>query len=73
MPTSKNRLNISLSKEIDEALTEMSRRDKTPRATIAAELLRRALEIEEDRVWGIIAEERMKYKGKLISHKDAWK
>lgn len=73
MATTKNRLNISLSKELDEALSEISKRDKMPRATKAAELLRLALEIEEDKVWGMIAEERMKYKGKLISHKDAWK
>lgn len=73
MPTTKNRLNISLSRELNEALTELSLRDQIPRATKAAELLRLALEIEEDLALAVVAEARLKIKGKRIPHSLAWK
>ena len=73
MATTKNRLNISLSREIDSALSELSRRDKTPRATKAADLLRVALELVEDQVWDARACERDSKGARFVSHKQAWK
>lgn len=74
MPTTKNRLNISLPREIDSALSELSRRDKMPRATKATNLLRIALELEEDLYLGAIATERAKTNRSLfVSHGKAWK
>ena len=72
MPTTKKRLNITLSKDIDDALRQISRRDRVPEATKASELLAIALEIEEDRIFGAVARERMK-NPIYVDHKEAWK
>ena len=74
MSTVKNRLNISLSRDLDTALSGLSRRDKIPRATKAAELLRVALELEEDIYLGAVAGERaITDRSLFVSHEKAWK
>lgn len=73
MATTKNRLNVSLSRDIDTALSELSRRDNMPRATKAADLLRVALELEEDQVWDKRAGARDTLRARFVSHKLAWK
>lgn len=73
MATTKNRLNITLSPDVDRALSDISKRDKTPRATKAADLLRIALEIEEDRVWEALVRERDKKGVRFLSHEEVWK
>ena len=74
MATTKNRLNISLSSDIDTALSALSRRDNMPRATKAADLLRVALDREEDIYLGVIASERARTDRSLfVSHEKAWK
>ena len=73
MATTKNRLNISLPPDVDRALSSLSKRDKTPRATKAADLLRIALEIEEDRVWGELARKRDVKGVRFLSHEEVWK
>lgn len=72
MPTTKTRLNITLSKELEEAIRLLAKRDNVPQATKAVELLEEALELEEDRVWDAIANEREAQGGKLLSHKKVW-
>ena len=72
MPTTKRRVNISISKPIEEALGKLARRDQVPQATKAAELLQDAIEIDEDQVWDSIASARDTKKAKFISHKKAW-
>ncbi len=72
MAITKKRINISIPKSLDYALGRLSRRDQIPQATKAAELLRFAVEIEEDRVWDEIASKRDIKKAKFISHKNAW-
>ena len=74
MPTTKNRINVSLPRDIDTALSEVSRRDNMPRATKAADLLRIALELEEDIYLGAVASERATTSRSLfLSHEKAWK
>ncbi len=73
MATVKNRLNVSLPKDVDNALSALSRRDNTPRATIAATLLRMALELEEDQIWNTLAAARDTKNARFVSHKLAWK
>lgn len=74
MATTKKRINISVSKEVEKMLSALSKRDQVPTATKATELLMRAIEIEEDEVWDKIASERLKQDNKCrISHEDAWK
>ncbi|OHA89241.1 MAG: hypothetical protein A3C70_00115 [Candidatus Zambryskibacteria bacterium RIFCSPHIGHO2_02_FULL_43_14] len=73
MPTTKKRINISISKELDNALIKLARRDQVPQATKAEHLLRSALEIEEDNILNTIAEGRDSSSTKFVSHKVAWR
>lgn len=72
MPTSKKRINISLSKETAVFLKKISLRDDVPQATKAAELLEKAMEIEEDEYFSKMAEERLKKNAGWISHEEFW-
>ena len=72
MPTIKKRINISVSNDIDRALMHLAKRDAVPAATKAAELIERALEIEEDEVWERIARARDTKDAKFVSHIKAW-
>ncbi len=72
MPTLKKRINITIAPEIEEASSQAAFRDRVPQATKAAELLRLALEIEEDIFWDTFAAERDTKKAKYVSHKKAW-
>lgn len=72
MPTLKKRINITLSPIADKMLRQISKRDKIPAATRAAELLEMALEIEEDAILTQIATTRMQQKNPTVSHTAAW-
>lgn len=73
MPTTKKRLNITLSPDLEKALMKIARRDRVPGATKAVELLRIALEIEEDSVWEMLANERGDNPKDYVPHSKAWK
>ncbi len=77
MATSKKRINITLTKEAEEAIEELAKKDRVPQATKAAELLEEALALHEDLVLGQIAEERLRdakrNKEKTIPHEEVWK
>ena len=73
MATSKKRINISLPKDLEEVLTVLAERDDVPQATKAVQLLRLAVEIDEDEVFGRIAEARDTKESKFIPHNKAWK
>lgn len=73
MPTTKPRLNISLSDEMKIALRKLALRDRVPEATKAARLLEMALEIEEDQIWNALAKRRDAKKARFVSHRRAWK
>jgi energy-converting hydrogenase A subunit M len=72
MPTKKNRLNITLTKEVEITLNKLARRDNVPTATKAFDLLMKALEIEEDEIWDAVAKKRDTSKAKYVTHKNAW-
>jgi hypothetical protein len=72
MTTIKKRVNISISKTVEKALEKLARRDEMPTASKAAELLRMAIEIEEDQVLDKIASKRDAKNAKFISHNKAW-
>ena len=73
MATTKKRLNITLSKDMEEAVSFLAKRDSVPEATKGAELLRDALEMEEDKVLSMIAMDRDTKDSTFVSHKEAWK
>ena len=71
MATTKTRINVSLSHDVERAIIALAKRDQVPKATKAAELLRIALEIDEDVVLDTIAHERDRKGVKFVSHKSA--
>ncbi len=72
MATSKKRVIISLSDPVERALKLLSQRDQVPQATKASRLLEMALELEEDRIWDLVASERDTPNARFVSHKKAW-
>lgn len=72
MATTKRRLNITLSPEIDELIKEIAKRDAVPQATKVAELLRLSLLQEEDRALSALGDERLVDKGRKLSHTEVW-
>ncbi|MBT3292774.1 hypothetical protein HN512_02080 [Candidatus Peregrinibacteria bacterium] len=72
MPTNKKRINITLPNHIAIFLEEIALRDDVPQATKAAELLERALELEEDTFFSKAADEIDTKKSEFISHNDFW-
>lgn len=73
MATTKKRINISVSKEMDSVLGKLAKRDQMPTATKAEPLLLLALEIEEDGVLDSIARKRDTPEATFVSHARAWK
>lgn len=72
MATTKHRINISLSDEITAVLTKLARRDQVPTATKTAELLQRAIELEEDDMFNSLAAQRDTKGAKFTNHTKAW-
>lgn len=73
MPTTKPRINITVSDETKRILTRLAQRDNMPEATKAARLIELALELEEDIVLNQIAEKRDVKRARFVSHAKAWK
>ena len=71
--TNKKRINLSVSEDIDSILKTLAQRDNVPVATKTLELLKEAIEIEEDVILEKIANERNTKDSKYISHEKAWK
>lgn len=73
MPTSKQRLNVTLPKHIAIYLKKISLRDDVSQSRKALELIEKALEIEEDEYLSKLADERVRKGGKYLSHEQVWK
>ncbi|MDO8593986.1 MAG: hypothetical protein Q7R93_00530 [bacterium] len=73
MPTTKQRINITADAEMESLLRNAAKRDKMSVSSKAVELIRFALELEEDLYFGKIAEKRAKEKVTYVSHERAWK
>jgi len=74
MATQKTRINISVNKRVRDDLRALAKRDQEPVATKAAQLLERALELDEDLWLSKLAEERLKnHKGRWLSHEEVWR
>ena len=72
MTTLKKRVNLSLPEVMEKTLKHLAERDAMPMATKAVELLRIALEIEEDAIYSQIAHNRLKTRKKTLTHKEIW-
>lgn len=72
MATSKTRINITADADVEAALRKMAKRERVPIAAKAAELLRMAIELEEDFALAEVADGRLKKSRRFISHAEAW-
>ena len=72
MTTIKRRLNITLAPDIEKLITHIAKRDRVPEATKISELLKISLAMEEDKAFTVLAESRLKEKGKKLTHKEVW-
>ena len=72
MPTNKHRINLTVSDELDRTIQYLAERDESSASNKAIELIKRALEIEEDEALLTIANQRDQKNVKFISHKKAW-
>jgi len=73
MPTIKQRINITPDTDMEFSLRNAAKRDKMSISSKAVQLIRFALELEEDLYFGKIAEKRSKEKVTYISHERAWR
>ena len=69
----KKRINISVSAEINRILINLAKRDDIPVAAKTLELIKKAIELEEDRVFDALANERNTPNARYFSHEEAWK
>lgn len=72
MPTTKQRINICVPPYLNTALKKLSRKENVPVATKALELLKNALEMEEDKIFNHIAAGRDTQTAKYITHDELW-
>ncbi len=73
MPTTKKRLQVTLSKETALFLKKIAMRDEVSQSQKAVELIEEALERIEDEYFVRVADERIKRGGTYISHEEFWK
>jgi hypothetical protein len=73
MPSIKTRINLTVPSEVERDLQRIAKRDDRSLATVALDLLRRALILEEDDVLLDIAAGREKKHATFVSHARAWK
>ena len=72
MPTAKKRINITLDDEVYSALVELSEKRAKSISSVSLSLIETALELQEDRYFSRIVDERLEKKEKQVSHSKAW-
>ncbi len=72
MTTTKKRINITPPENITMTIEHLANRDDMSVSSKATELIKNALEIEEDEVFNMIAESRDNKNAKFIDHDNAW-
>ncbi len=74
MPTKNPRVNVVLEKPLYEGLRRWAERDKVSLSLKVRDLVKEALESQEDRALAILAEEREKSfdRKKVLTHEQVW-
>ncbi len=75
MATTKERILVTLTPAIARYIRSISKREKTPRATVAARLLRNAMEDisdEEDRCLSTVGDQIFATTKRWYSHEEVW-
>jgi len=73
MPTTKDRINVTIDKDRSHLLKTLAKRDNLSVSAKVLALVDDALELEEDLALATIADVRSKQKGKRYTHEEAWK
>jgi predicted DNA-binding protein len=73
MPTIKDRINITVEPELYTILTELADRKHMSLASYTKVLVERALDLEEDRYFSLVAEKRIAENQTSLDHEDAWR
>jgi hypothetical protein len=72
MPTTLPRVNLTVPKEINKILFQLAKRDQMSVSAKTLELIKQAIEVEEDIALGKIAEARLKHKKRLFPFEKGW-
>ncbi len=74
MPTSNPRVNVMLDPSLYDAVSRLARRDRVSLSTKMKDLVKDALELQEDLVLAALAEERERTFARepALSHEQAW-
>ncbi|MGR3218510.1 MAG: toxin-antitoxin system, antitoxin component [Candidatus Anammoxibacter sp.] len=74
MPTKKPRINVVLEKPLYECIDQLAKKDKVSMSLKVRDLVKEALELEEDIALSGFAEEREKTfsKTKALKHNEVW-
>ena len=59
MPTTKQRINITVDSDMGWALKQLSKDSQVPLATIAAKLIKLGVEAQKDSIWNKIKSQRL--------------
>jgi len=73
MPTQKARINLAVPKDMEKIIKQIAKRDQVPVATKTLQLLKEALELEEDKILSAIGDARFTDDAKWISKEEVWK
>ncbi len=68
MPTTKNRVHLTIPDHMWGPLSAIAKSDAVPLGTAITRILEEAIAREEDKLWNELAETRRKTRGKLLSH-----
>jgi hypothetical protein len=73
MATNKKRLNVTVDSELETIIEILAKRDQMSQSAKAVQLMKTAIELDEDEILNQLAESRDNKKAKFISHDQAWK
>lgn len=75
MPTSHPRINVVLEEPLYRSVSRLAKRDGISLSLKVRDLIRGAMELEEDAYWAKVAEARSKSfdPKKALSHREVWK
>lgn len=72
MPTAKKRINITVDDETYTQLERLSVSREQSLSRLSLDLIEEALELQEDRWFGRLADERLERGEERVAHEDAW-
>ncbi len=73
MPTTHPRISTVIERPLYETVEALAKRDHMSVSQKARDLLRRAIELDEDADLSVLAQERLRRSGKFIPHDEFWR